>query len=94
MKNPNRFRAVFGGLGANAAGFHHASGSGYALMADWLIQLDALNPQTTARMSGAFETWRRYDADRQALIKAELTRILSTPNLSRDTTEMVQRMLG
>lgn len=94
MKNPNRFRAVFGGLGANAAGFHHASGSGYALMADWLIQLDALNPQTTARMSGAFETWRQYDADRQALIKAELTRILSTPNLSRDTTEMVQRMLG
>ena len=94
MKNPNRFRAVLGGLGANAAGFHHASGSGYALMADWLIQLDALNPQTTARMSGAFETWRRYDADRQALIKAELTRILSTPNLSRDTTEMVQRMLG
>lgn len=94
MKNPNRFRAVFGGLGANAAGFHHASGSGYALMADWLIQLDALNPQTTARMSGAFETWRRYDVDRQALIKTQLTRILSTPNLSRDTTEMVQRMLG
>ncbi|WP_306115307.1 MULTISPECIES: aminopeptidase N [unclassified Roseovarius] len=94
MKNPNRFRATLGGLTASPAGFHHASGKGYALLADWLIQLDPLNPQTTARMCSAFETWRRYDADRQARIKAQLERILDTPNLSRDTTEMVTRILA
>ncbi|MCA0045228.1 aminopeptidase N [Celeribacter litoreus] len=93
-KNPNRFRAVFGALTANHAGFHHASGAAYKLLADQLISLDALNPQTTARMSGAFETWKRYDADRQAMIKAELERILATPKLSRDTTEMVTRILS
>ena len=45
-------------------------------------------------MSGVFETWRRYDADRQALMRAALTRISQTEKLSRDTTEMVTRILG
>ncbi|QPM89245.1 aminopeptidase N [Pseudooceanicola algae] len=94
MKNPNRFRATFGALAASPAGFHHASGAGYRLLADWLIRLDALNPQTTARMSTAFETWKRFDADRQDMIRAELERILSRDGLSRDTSEMITRILA
>ncbi|WP_372674609.1 aminopeptidase N [Aquicoccus sp.] len=94
IRNPNRFRATLGALTMNPAGFHHASGKGYALLADHLIALDPLNPQTTARMCTAFETWRRYDSDRQALIEAELHRILATPGLSGDTTEMITRILG
>ena len=93
LKNPNRFRAVFGALSMNHAGFHHSSGRGYALLADWLIKLDALNPQTTARMCTAFQTFARYDDTRRSLAKAQLTRILSTNDLSRDTTEMVTRIL-
>ena len=93
IRNPNRFRAVFGALAGHAAGFHHASGAGYATMADWLIRLDPINPQTTARMCAAFETWRRYDPARQALARAALERILTAPDLSRDTTEMVSRIL-
>ena len=93
-KNPNRFRALMGGLAMNHAGFHHASGASYALLADWLIRLDPVNPQTTARMCTAFQTWKRYDADRQDLIRAQLSRIAETPNLSRDTTEMISRILG
>ncbi len=93
-KNPNRFRAVIGALSANAAGFHDPSGASYRLLADWLIRLDPLNPQTAARMSTAFETYARYDAGRQALIRAELERIQATPGLSRDLAEMVGRMLG
>ncbi len=92
-KNPNRFRAVMGALAMNHAGFHQADGAGYALLADWLIRLDPVNPQTTARMCSAFQTWKRYDSDRQALMRAQLTRIQDTPNLSRDTGEMVSRIL-
>jgi aminopeptidase N len=92
--NPNRFRAVFGGFAMNTAGFHHASGNGYKVLADWLIKLDPANPQTTARMCSAFETWRRFDDDRQSLIREQLERIKATPDLSRDTTEMVSRILG
>ncbi|RUS60025.1 aminopeptidase N [Pseudorhodobacter sp. E13] len=93
-KNPNRFRAVIASLSGNHAGFHHASGDSYRLLADWLIRLDPVNPQTAARMSSAFETWPRYDADRQALIRAELARIQATKGLSRNLGEMVGRMLG
>ena len=94
IRNPNRFRATLGALAMSPAGFHQASGKGYALLADWLITLDPLNPQTTARMCTAFETWRRYDSDRQMLICAQLERILATPDLSRDTAEMVGRIKG
>ncbi|TVS00220.1 MAG: aminopeptidase N [Rhodobacteraceae bacterium] len=92
-KNPNRFRSVIGALGMNHAGFHHKDGAAYRLVADWLIRLDAVNPQTAARMSTLFETWRRYDTDRQALIRSELERIMEHEPLSRDMTEMVGRML-
>jgi aminopeptidase N len=93
LKNPNRFRAVMGALAGSHAGFHHASGAGYSLLADNLIALDSLNPQTTARMCTAFQTWKRYDADRQGLIRTQLHRIKSVDGLSRDTNEMVSRIL-
>jgi len=93
-KNPNRFRSVIGALSGNAAGFHHPSGASYRLVADWLMRLDPLNPQTAARMSTAFETAARYDKGRQALIRAELSRISAMDGLSRDLAEMVARMLG
>jgi aminopeptidase N len=93
-KTPNRFRAVMGALSGNHAGFHHASGAGYALLADWLIRLDPVNPQTAARMSTAFESWPRYDADRQGQMRGALQRIIATPGLSRDLSEMAGRMLA
>ncbi len=92
MRNPNRFRSVFGAFAGTPASFHRKDGSGYRLLADWLIKLDPLNPQITARLSGAFDTWTRYDADRRDLITGELDRILATPGLSRDTTEMLTRI--
>ncbi|MGP1356785.1 aminopeptidase N, partial [Roseicyclus sp.] len=92
-KNPNRFRAVMAGLTAgNPAGFHDLSGAGYRFVADWIIRLDAKNPQTAARMSTAFETRKRYDADRVALMDQELARIAGTEGISRDLAEMVARM--
>jgi aminopeptidase N len=94
MTNPNRFRAVFGALAGNSAGFHDPSGAGYRVMADALIGLDKMNPQTTARMSTVFDTWKRYDADRQAQMREALERIQRTDGLSGDTTEMVTRILG
>jgi aminopeptidase N len=93
-KNPNRFRSVIGALAANHAGFHHRSGAGYRVVADWLLRLDPLNPQTAARVSTAFETWPRYDAARRKLAKAQLDRILAAPDLSGDLREMAERMLA
>ncbi|TRW96227.1 aminopeptidase N [Paracoccus sp. M683] len=93
-KNPNRFRALLGGLAANHAGFHAGDGGGYDVTADWLIRMDAANPQIAARMSSAFETWTRYDAGRRKKAGAALERIAATPGLSRNTSEMVSRMIA
>ena len=92
-KTPNRFRSLVAAFAQNPYAFHQADGSGYRFLADWLIRLDPVNPQTAARVAGAFETWRRYDAKRKKLIRAELSRIAGTEGLSRDMAEIVSRML-
>ena len=94
MANPNRFRAVFGTLAMHPAGFHWKDGAGYRLLADWIVKLDPKNPQIAARMCAAFETWGRYDGDRQGMMRDQLARISRTVGLSSDTSEMVGRMLG
>ncbi len=94
-KNPNRFRSVIAGLAnMNTAGFHDPSGAGYTFVTDWLLRLDPVNAQTAARMCSVFDTWRWYDPERQSLMRAELQRIMAAPQLSRDATEMVERILG
>ncbi|HSF93498.1 MAG TPA: DUF3458 domain-containing protein, partial [Thermohalobaculum sp.] len=94
-KNPNKFRSLVGVMAmANPVVFHRADGAGYRFLADWLIRLDALNPQTTARVAGAFETLHRYDANRQALMRGELERMAAVQTLSKNTREIVERILG
>ncbi|MGB2195172.1 MAG: aminopeptidase N [Planktomarina sp.] len=93
LKNPNRFRALVGALAMTPAAFHQADGSAYALVVDQLIALDDINPQLCARMTTVFETWRRYDGARQELMRAALCRLAAKPNLSRDTKEMVTRLM-
>ncbi|UTH45417.1 aminopeptidase N [Loktanella salsilacus] len=93
-KNPNRFRSVIGALTGNQAGFHRADGAGYDFVADWLIKLDPVNPQTTARMVAGFDSMRRWDDARREKMRSALTRIKDTPGLSRDMSEMVTRLLS
>ncbi|MEO0946093.1 MAG: DUF3458 domain-containing protein, partial [Pseudomonadota bacterium] len=92
-KTPNRFRAVIGAFVGNTAGFHAADGTGYDFVAHWLGKLDPVNPMTAARMATVFETWERYDGDRQGQMRDAVRRLLDgTP--SRDMTEIATRILG
>ena len=38
--------------------------------------------------------WRRFDTDRQALMKAALERVLAAPSLSRDAYEIASKSLA
>lgn len=94
IRNPNKVRALIGVFAMlNPTGFHAADGSGYLFLADRIVELDALNPQVAARMAACFNRWKRYDAGRQALIKAQLRRIASIENLSGDVSEIVTNAL-
>jgi aminopeptidase N len=94
IRNPNRVRALIGAFGGNHLLFHSADGSGYQLVGEVIRTLDPLNPQVAARMAGAFESWRRYDSARQALMKAELEAIRSLNGISPNLFEIIGKMLG
>lgn len=94
IKNPNRVRALVGAFSVNQMRFHGTDGTGYRLVGEVVRQLDGINAQVAARMAGAFETWRRFDATRQALIRAELDATLKTSGLSSNLFEVVSKMLA
>jgi aminopeptidase N len=93
LANPNRVRSLYGALTGNQAAFHQADGAGYRLIADLVIALDPKNPQTAAKMIPPLGRWKRFDEARQAMMKAELERILAQPGLSRDVTEQASKSL-
>jgi aminopeptidase N len=94
-KNPNRVRALVGAFAqGNQIRFHDASGAGYVFLADEVITLDPINPTTAARLVQALGAWRRHDPARQALMQRQLERVLATPNLSKNTYEMVSKSLA
>jgi aminopeptidase N len=94
IKNPNRVRALVGAFAGNQLRFHAADGGGYALVGETIRTLDKINAMVAARMAGAFETWRRFDAGRQALMRHELETMAKTPGISSNLFEVATKMLG
>ena len=94
LGNPNRARSLIGAFAVNQRAFHDGTGRGYRFLADQLIALDAINPQTAAKLLPPLGRWRRFDAHRQGLMKAELERILAQPGLSKDMLEQAGKSLG
>lgn len=94
LNNPNRVRALAGAFSSNQQQFHLADGSGYRFLADILLALDPINPQTAAKLVPPLGRWRRFDEARQALMKAELERIVAQPGLSKDMFEQASKSLG
>ena len=93
MNNPNRVRSLYMAFAGNPQGFHAEDGSGYRMIADVILALDPINPQTAARFVSPLGRWRRIEPGRAGLMQAELERIAKTKGLSRDTFEQVTRSL-
>ena len=91
--NPNSNYSLLGGFLGSAVNFHAADGSGYEFLGDMVETLDKANAQVAARMVGPFTKWRKYDASRQAMMKAQLERLLAVKGLSANTYELVSKSL-
>jgi|SaaInlV_100m_DNA_5_1039725.scaffolds.fasta_scaffold02018_5 aminopeptidase N len=92
--NPNKVRSLIGAFCTlNPDNFHNIDGSGYEFLADQIIKLDSLNPQTASRMVNPLTRWKRYDETRQKLMKAQLERI-GQGELSSDVREIVNKSLA
>jgi aminopeptidase N len=95
IKNPNKVYALIGTLGArNATVLHAKSGEGYEYLREVVQELDGLNPQVAARMVEPLTQWRRYDSNRQVLMRAQLEILKKNTKLSPDLYEKVTKALG
>ena len=93
LANPNRARALIGAFASNQRAFHDASGRGYRFVADQLIALDKLNPQTAAKLVPPLGRWRRFEPARAAQMRGELERIVAAPGISKDMFEQASKSL-
>jgi len=94
IKNPNNCYSLFLAFAnLSAVNFHAADGSGYEFLGEWVREVDSFNPAVAARMVSAFTTWKRLDAGRQALIKAQLEQIVAREGVSDNIFEIASKSL-
>ena len=94
IKNPNRVRSLIHSFClANPAGFHDSAGLGYDFWADQVIELNLINPQVAARLARGLDRWTKFAIPYQTNMKKSLERVLSTPKLSADVMEVIQKSL-
>jgi aminopeptidase N len=93
LKNPNKVYALVGGFGANQVNFHRGDGSGYSFMGEQIRALDPINPQVAARMVRNFERWKRFEPKRRALMKSILEQATTMHGLSRESAEVLSKVL-
>lgn len=94
FNNPNRLRALVGSfVNQNPRHFHAIDGSGYRFLTDILIRLNEVNPQVAARLVEPLIRLKRYDEQRQKLMKRALERLNEVENLSKDLFEKIQKAL-
>lgn len=94
LARPNRARAVLYGFATqNFAQFHAANGEGYAVLAEAVIALDAINPQVAARMVVPLTRFARLQGARQSLMREHLERVLKRPEVSPNVAELGNKAL-
>lgn len=92
LQNPNKVYALLITLGKNQKVLHDRSGENYELIANTVKKLDKINPQVASRVVRLLMNWRRFDQDRQMLMKGALESIVSD-GLSQDVYEIVSKSL-
>ncbi|MBN1683909.1 MAG: aminopeptidase N [Gammaproteobacteria bacterium] len=94
IRNPNRVRSILGVFSVhNPTNFHAKDGSGYQLIADYVLQLDKINAHMAANLLKPLTQWQRFDQTRQKLMKRELNRILKTKGISNNVYEIAKKGL-
>lgn len=94
IRNPNKVRALIGTFcHHNQIRFHASSGCGYQFISEVIKEIDPKNPQVAARLVTAFSQWRRYDQNRQQMMRIQLEAIAAHDPLSKDVAEIVHKSL-
>jgi aminopeptidase N len=95
LANPNRVHALLGAFArGNPVAFHRPDGAGHRWFVNKLAEIDARNPQLSARLAKAFEDWSRLEPKRRASAEASLRELLARGQHSLDLREILTRILA
>ena len=92
-KVPNLVRSLVGSFARNHKHFHAKDGSGYKFLADKIIAIDKINPQMASGLCGAFKVCDKMNKHNKNLMKKELSRVISTQGLSKNSFEIIDKIL-
>jgi len=92
-KIPNLVRSLIGVFARNYKYFHAKDGYGYKFVVDKIIEIDKINPQMASGLCGAFKIYDKMNTVNKELMKNELERIISTQGLSKNSYEIVSKIL-
>jgi len=93
-KVPNLVRSLIGVFTRNYKHFHAKDGHGYSFIADKIIEIDAINPQMASSLAGAFKICDKMNKHSKSVIKEQLKRVVSTQGLSKNTFEIISKILN
>ena len=93
--NPNRLRSLVGTFAmSNPTQFARADGAGFRFVADFVAAVDKINPQVAARVLTGFRIWPMLESGRREAAKAALSGLQTGGTLSRNTADILTRMLA
>jgi len=92
-KVPNLVRSLIGVFARNYKHFHSKDGYGYTFVADRIIEIDKINPQMASGLCGAFKIYSRINITNKELMEKELKRVVSTQGLSKNSMEIIEKIL-
>ena len=92
-KVPNLVRSLIGVFARNYKNFHAKDGSGYAFVADKIIEIDKINAQMASGLAGAFKIYSHINETNKLCMKKELERVVSTQGLSKNSYEIISKIL-
>lgn len=93
LENPNKVRSLLGSFSRNIRHFHAIDGSGYQFITDYILLIDAFNPQVASRLVQAFNLYPKLEPKRHVLMQKQLQRIQQHQGLSKDSREIVDKIL-
>ena len=93
IRNPNRARSLIFAYCNNASAFHRRDAGGYVFWTEQVLALDALNPQTAARLARMLERYAKLAEPYRASSLEALKRVAAKSTLSRDVREVIERTL-
>jgi aminopeptidase N len=93
--NPNRLRSLVGSFAMNnPVQFTRPDGAGFRFVTQFVADVDTRNPQVAARVLTGFRIWPMLEATRRDAAQEALTALKETEGLSRNTSDILTRMLG